>query len=126
MNRIMVEMTLLWRWLLLGRKPQPRPASLLAALLFVAIFSRMAGFFNPIIDEDEAWYHTFGGLLLDGGWPYTAAVDLDFAGGEIALQVVHVVVGIPQTPFNHRKELEGLRYIRRVFERDLMHFGPGA
>ena len=53
---------------------------------------------------------------------YDRAFDFDLAGGEIALEVLHVGGGIPQTPLHERKQFEGLRAGGFIGECELRHF----
>ena len=58
-------------------------------------------------------------FVVDGG-----AVNLHFAGREVALEVLHVRGCIPQTPFGEREQLQLLHFGRGVFQRELLHFAP--
>ena len=56
------------------------------------------------------------GLVID-----RRALDLHLASGEVALEVLHVRRGVPETPFDEREELHLLRLLRRVGQRQLQH-----
>jgi len=55
--------------------PEPKRRWLLL-LILSAVILRSPAFFNPIIDEDEAWYATAACVINSGGLLYRNAVDL--------------------------------------------------
>ena len=59
------------------------------------------------------------GLVVDDG-----AVDFHFAGGEVALEVLHVGGSVPQAPFSEGEEFEALGLAGEVLEGDFLHLAP--
>ena len=70
--------------------------------VFRAVIDRGVIEFAVIIDR------SFPGLLKAGDPVAEIRFDLDFAGGKVPLEVLLVVIGIPEAPFNIRKDLEAL------------------
>ena len=60
-------------------------------------------------------------LVIDG-----RAFHLYLAGGEVALEVLHIGGCIPQAPFGKGEHLEGLRLLRLIFERHLLYLSPSV
>ena len=61
------------------------------------------------------------GLMVDG-----AAHDLHFAGGEVALEVRHVVLCVPKAELDERRQNDILGRVGIIAQRHLMHLGVHA
>ncbi|MNW62681.1 hypothetical protein D3C74_408260 [compost metagenome] len=61
------------------------------------------------------------GFVIDYG-----VLDLHFAGAEVALEVGHIVLGIPETEFGKREQLHGFLRRAGVLNHQPVHFGVVA
>ena len=53
---------------------------------------------------------------------YDASFNLNFSGGQVALEVFHVCLGVPEAPFNEGEKLEFFCFCADVFQRHFVHF----
>ena len=58
-------------------------------------------------------------LMING-----ATINLHFSCREIALEVLHIRSGIPQTPFSKRKEFQRTFLLTMIRECEFLHFAP--
>ena len=59
------------------------------------------------------------GLMIDG-----RALNLNFASREVALEILHVGSGIPETPLLEAEELQALGFRGFVLQRQFLHLSP--